>query len=202
MALRSTPEGVGTESPRWKDCPQNPGRPPTADRDSNGRFVAGTRAGIGNGIRSLIRKGLGDPSDPQTGPLVKEALRVYHALIRTLPDDCPGVRVLVAAQARNTVLAAHLANEALRVGVATKQGLELSEASRQHDTTAQRLGVTAYDRAVREAKVKPSKVKKPWELIADGTYQLPPGSDSATTESTSSPDDASEGESEPTEGDS
>lgn len=144
------------ESPRLKDTPAlETARKPTVGRGEAGRFATGNRAAIGQGIKALIRKGLGDPSNPATAELVKEATRLYLALLRSLPSDGPGVRQLCAAQARHAMLATHYANEAANAGLATATGLKLAEAARSHDTTAQRLSVTAFDRAVREANAAP-----------------------------------------------
>lgn len=174
-----------TETPRLKDLPAVLVQQ-AADSDGNrsenhdaaGRFARGNRAALGQGIKALIRKGLGDPADPATGALVREATRLYLALLRSLPSDGPGVRQLAAAQARHAMLATHYANEAAKAGLATKLGLELAEASRAHDTTAQRLSVTAYDRAVREAAARPKPNPLAWltesaDEPADGTTEQP-----------------------------
>ena len=156
MTLRFVKNKVRTETPRIKDlCLKETVRDPSVGRGAHGHFAAGNPLAIGQGIKALIRKGLGDPKDPQTGALVKEATRLYLALLRSLPSDGPGVRQLAAAQARHAMLATHYANAAAQAGLATKEGLTLAEASRAHDTTAQRLSVTAYDRAVREAAANP-----------------------------------------------
>jgi hypothetical protein len=155
MATRFVKDKARTETPRLKDLSANePARDPSAGRGEAGRFGAGNRHGIGQGIKALIRRGLGDPENPATAALVKEATRLYLHLLRSLPSDGPGVRQLVASQARHAMLATFYANEAARVGLATDDGLKLAEASRAHDTTAQRLGVTAYDRATREAAAR------------------------------------------------
>ena len=156
MTARFVKGKARTETPRLKDLslPET-ARDPSEGRGEAGRFAAGNRASVGQGIKALIRKGLGDPDDEATGSLVREATRLYLALLRSLPADGPGVRQLVASQARHAMLATHYANEAARVGLGTKDGLAMAEASRAHDTTAQRLSVTAYDRAVREAASKP-----------------------------------------------
>lgn len=156
MTTRFTKGKVRTETPRIKDLSAvATARDPSEGRTAGGRFGAGNRASVGQGIKALIRKGLGDPEDPATEALVREATRLYIALLRSLPSDGPGVRQLVAAQARHAMLATHYANEAAKVGLSSDVGLKLAEASRAHDTTAQRLSVTAYDRAVREAVTKP-----------------------------------------------
>jgi hypothetical protein len=144
-----------TETPRMKDLPQCvTDRDPADGRTAGGRFGKGNRASIGQGFKALVRKGLGDPDDPAVGELVRQATRMYMAILRSLPSDGPGVRPLVASQARHAVMATFFANEAARFGLATPEGLKLAEAARAHDTTAQRLSVTAYDRAVREAAAK------------------------------------------------
>jgi hypothetical protein len=155
MSQRNVKGKARTESPRIKDTPAlKAARNPSDGRAKDGRFAAGNRVGIGAGYKALIRRGLGDASDPATKQLVKEATRLYLALLRSLPSDGPGVRQLVAAQSRHAMLATHYANEAAKVGLATSEGLKLAEASRSHDGTAQRLATTAYDRAVRESNSK------------------------------------------------
>jgi hypothetical protein len=156
MAERFTKNKVRTETPGYEGPSSGEtARDPSEGRSSGGRFAAGNRAAVGQGIKALIRKGLGDPSNAATAEMVREATRLYLAILRSLPSDGPGVRVLVAGQARHTVLATHYANEAARIGLATPQGLKLAEAARAHDTTAQRLAVTAYDRAARERSAQP-----------------------------------------------
>jgi hypothetical protein len=141
-----------TETPRLKDLStQETAREPSEGRTGSGAFAPGNRIAIGQGTKALIRKGLGDPESA----LVKDATRLYLAILRTLPSDGPGVRVLVASQARHTVLAAFYADAAAKEGLESAKGLKLAEASRSHDTTAQRLSVTAYDRAAREQAAKP-----------------------------------------------
>ena len=159
MATRTTHDLTRTESPRLKDLPKSldTARDPAEGRDQAGRFAPGDRSSVGHGFKALIRRGLGNPDDPAVAELVKAATQVYLHTLRSLPSDGAGVRPLVAAFARHVTLATHYANEAARVGLSTAEGLKLAEASRQHDTTAQRLSVTAFDRAVREAASRPAK---------------------------------------------
>jgi hypothetical protein len=155
MTTRFVKGKARTETPRLKDLSTpEAARDPSEGRDGGGRFARGNRTGFGQGIKALIRKGLGDPTNEATGRLVREATRLYLAVLRSLPSDGPGVRQLVASQSRHAMLATYYANEAAREGLASDRGLKLAEASRAHDTTAQRLAVTAYDRAVREAAAK------------------------------------------------
>lgn len=152
-------------------------RDPSDGRTQGGRFGKGNRASVGNGFKSLIRKSLGDPDDPAAAELVRQATRLYLALLRDLPSDGPAVRQLAASQARHVALATHFANEAARVGLATDRGLRLAEASRAHDTTAQRLAVTAYDRATREAaaaKNAPLDATEWEKLIEEGSKPREP----------------------------
>ena len=152
MADRFTHDKARTETPRLKDLnTKETARNPSDGRSGGGRFATGNRIANGQGTKALIRKGLGDPESD----LTKDATRLYLAILRTLPSDGPGVRVLVASQARHTVLAAFYADAAAKAGLESPQGLKLAEASRSHDTTAQRLSVTAYDRAAREQAAKP-----------------------------------------------
>ena len=160
MASRFVKGKTRVESPRLKDTPiAKSERDPSVGRDGSGRFASGNRASIGQGIKALIKKGLGNPDDPATAEMARAAFRLYLAELRDLPSEGPAVRQLVAARARHTVLAGFYANEAARVGLATPEGLKLAEAARSHDTTAQRLSVTAYDRAVREANADAGKPK-------------------------------------------
>jgi hypothetical protein len=151
MTTRFTKGQARTETPRVKDLHLvETARDPSEGRGESGRFAPGNRHASGQGIKALIRRGVGDPNTP----MGKEALRLYAGLLRALPSDGPGVRQLVAAQARHASLAAYYSAEAAKVGLATDEGLKLAEAARSHDTTAQRLAVTGYDRAVREAAAK------------------------------------------------
>ena len=147
-----------TETPRIKDLPVSlvrqateTGRKPSDGRRSDGRFDTGNRLAVGAGEKALIKRGLGDPDDPATAELARDALKLYGATLRSLPSDGPVTRQLSAAYSRNATLACHLANLAAKAGLGTPEGLKLAEAARSHDTTAQKLAVTAYDRAVREA---------------------------------------------------
>lgn len=167
MATRNHNGKPGTETPRLKDLStKETARDPSEGRGEAGRFAPGNRVANGQGIKALIRKGLGDPSDERTAELVKEATRIYLAILRSLPSDGPGVRVLVAAQARHTVLGTYYADAAAKAGLDTTAGLKLADAARSHDYTAQRLSVASYDRAAREQASKP-KGKSLADLIAE-----------------------------------
>lgn len=146
-----------TETPRIKNLPAclESVRDPSVGRTAHGHFGPRNPHAIGQGFKAMVRRSLGDPKDPAVGELVKEALRFYLASLRSLPSDDPQVRPLVAAQARHAVLATHLTNLAVRAGLDTDKGLRLAEAARAHDMTAQRLSVTAFDRAVRIAAACP-----------------------------------------------
>jgi hypothetical protein len=150
-----------TETPRAKDIPAcliqtayETGEERSVGRGEGGRVGPGNRLAVGSGFKAQIRRSLGNPDDPATGPLVKEALKMYASILRDLPDTGPQVRPLVAAQARHTVLATHYANLAVKAGLDTAAGMALADAARAHDTTAQRLSTTAFDRAVRMAAVR------------------------------------------------
>ncbi len=173
MALRFVKDETRQESPRLKDTPKEPARTPSDGRATAGRFGPRNRFGEGQGTKALIRKGLGDPEDPVTGERTREALRLYYALVGKLPSDGPAVRALCAAQARHTVLASAFATEASRAGLTSKEGLALAEASRAHDTTAQRMSVAAYDRSVREAKAAPRRGPTVLEQIAAEAEAMP-----------------------------
>lgn len=156
MSTRFVRGEARTESPRLKEVPRLKAAGERTDgRGPDGRFMPGNRAGVAQGEKAIIRKSLGE-----LGHLAKDTLRLFRAILRALPSDGPGVRQLVAAQARHATMATHYANEAAKAGLATPEGLRLAEASRSHDGTAQRLAVSAYDRAVREANAKPAAL--PW----------------------------------------
>ncbi len=160
MAERFTHDQPRTESPRLKDVPRVDAAAKRPEgRDGSGRFAPGNTEQKQKGIKSQLRKSLGDAADATNGELVRSALKLYFAMVRELPADGAAVRALCAASARHGALAAHYGNLAAATGLATPDGLKFAEASRQHDTTAQRMSVSAYDRAVREARAKPKDTK-------------------------------------------
>lgn len=183
MAKRFVKDAFRTETPRLKDLHvQETARDPSEGRQEHGHFGPDNRISEDQGTKALIRKGLGDPSDPLTGELVRASTRLYRAILRSLPSDGPGVRQLVASQARHALLATHYANEAAKAGFASDRGLKLAEASRAHDTTAQRLAVTAYDRAVREAAAKPKRDPLAWLTAPALRSAQPPESPQSASE--------------------
>jgi hypothetical protein len=151
MAFRNVKNKFRFESPRLKDVARTvTARDPSAGRTADGRFASGNRAANGRSAKALIRRSLGaEGADPE---MVRQALTMYHALLRDLPSDGPSVRQLVAARCRHAVMATRFANEAAKVGLATPMGLKLAEQSRSHDLAAQRLAVTSFDLAVRGAQ--------------------------------------------------
>jgi hypothetical protein len=184
VTLRFTKGKARTETPRVKDLSVSvPERDPSEGRDASGRFLSGNPHGIGQGFKATIRRSLGsvDNASPEAAEVVRSATKLYLALLRSLPSDGPAVRQLVAAQARHAAIATFYSNEGARVGLATKEGLAFAEAARAHDTTAQRLSVTAYDRAVREAAAKPAPVEQfPWmtdDEPDEPAADAPPASD-------------------------
>jgi hypothetical protein len=149
VAIRNVKGKARFETPRLKDLnPPHTERDPTEGRTPDGRFASGNAAATERGSKSLIRKSLGKAADPD---LVREALTLYRALLRDLPSDGPSVRQLTASRARHAVLATRFADEATKAGLTSPTGMKLAELSRSHDLAAQRLAVTAYDLAVREA---------------------------------------------------
>ena len=86
--------------------------------------------------------------------MVRQALTLYRALMRDLPSDSASVRQLTASRSRHVVMATALANEATLKGLGTPEGMKLAEASRSHDLAAQRLAITAFDLATKEALSK------------------------------------------------
>lgn len=137
------------ETPRLKDLPHAATvRDPSAGRDVRGQFAAGNGAATEQGSKALIRQSLGSDADD---PMVREALTLYRAILRGLPSDGASVRQLTASRCRHAVLATRFANEAARAGLTSPEGMKLAEHARAHDLAAQRLAVTAFDLATREA---------------------------------------------------
>jgi len=162
MTTRFVKGKARTETPRLKDLPLSlvqaateSGRQPSDGRDEMGRAAAGNRLAVGSGFKAQVRRSLGDPDDPAIGALVRQAVKMYAAILREMPSDGPQVRQLVAAQARHAVLATHYSNLAAKVGLDTASGMSFADAARNHDTTAQRLSTTAFDRAVKVAAAAP-----------------------------------------------
>lgn len=157
MTTRFVKGKARTETPRLKDLSVHASeRDPTEGRAEGGRFAPGNRVSVGQGWKATIRKSLGAlATSPEADDVIRQATSLYIAVLRGLPSDGAGVRQLVAAQCRHAALATFYANEAARAGLASALGLKLAEASRSHDTTAQRLSVSAYDRAVHEAEARP-----------------------------------------------
>lgn len=165
MAIRNTHDKTRFESPRVKDIPNltvGTESERTVGRGSDGRFAAGNRAANGRAQKTITLASMGDPKDPRTAQLASQARTLYFAYLRALPSDGPTVRSTIAAQARNTVLAAEYARLAAVAGLATKEGIKLSEQARAHDVTANRLAVTALDIATREANQKRSSKQPDW----------------------------------------
>jgi len=164
MTTRFVKGKARTETPRLKDLPLSlvqaaaeSGRKPSDGRDEQGRAAPGNRLAVGAGFKAQVRRSLGDPDDPAVGDLVRQAVKMYAAILREMPSDGPQVRQLVAAQARHAVLGTHYSNLAAKAGLDTSAGMAFADAARNHDTTAQRLSTTAFDRAVKVAAVKPQR---------------------------------------------
>ena len=129
-----------------------------AGRDEQGRFIKGNKIARDQAAISTVAKSLGLPShDPDVTEVAKQARQLYRSTLRELPSTGASVRQLVAAQCRHGALATYYANMAAKEGLGTERGMAMAEASRRHDQAAQRLSVTAYDRAVREANAKPAE---------------------------------------------
>lgn len=160
MTLRNVKGRLRFETPRLKDLNRpHTERDPAEGRTPDGRFAPGNAAATERGAKSLIKKALGKAADPD---LVREASNLYRALLRDLPSDGPSVRQLTASRARHAVLATRYADEATKAGLMTPAGMKAAELSRSHDLAAQRLAVTAYDLAVREAAAR-SEEDDPWK---------------------------------------
>jgi hypothetical protein len=188
MTTRFVKGKARTETPRLKDLSdetvrsaEKSARRPSVGRDRHGHFLPGNPHAIGQGFKAMVRASLGDPDDPQIGEMAKQAARLYLHIVAGLPSDGVVVRQMSAAQARHVVLATHLTNESIKAGIGTDRGLKLAEAARAHDKTAQSLSVAAFDRAVKEAAMKPKH--DPYAaLLDDEEDELPvhpadPGAD-------------------------
>ena len=152
MTIRFVKGKARFETPRLKDNrTSTTARDPSAGRDARGQFAAGNRSAIGQAAKAIIRQSLGTDVDD---PMVREATALYRAVLRGLPSDGASVRQLTASRCRHAVLATVYANEASKAGLATPEGMKLAEHARAHDLTAQRLAVTAFDLATREASTK------------------------------------------------
>ncbi len=149
MALRLVKGKLRVEGPRLKDLPAGPVRDPSVGRGVDGRFASGNRLGSGQAAIAVIRRSLA--ADGADAEMVREAVVMYRQLLRELPSTGASVRQLVAARVRHAALATRYAGLASEAGLGTPLGIKMAEASRAHDMTASRLGVTAYDLSTREA---------------------------------------------------
>jgi hypothetical protein len=196
MALRLVKGKLRPESPRLKDLPVVTAGQRSDGRAPDGRFAPGNGAANGRAAKALIRKSLGaDGADPE---MVRQAVTMYHALLRDLPSDGPSVRQLVAARCRHAVLATRFADEAAKVGLATPMGLKLAEQSRAHDLAAQRLAVTSYDLAVRGAQRDAERPKTAWPGFEAAEPESPADDESDEGDEG---DDQGEGDETPAESD-
>lgn len=159
MTTRFVKGKARTETPRLKDhhTPRT-ARDPSAGRDARGQFSKGNGAAIGRGAKQIVREAL-SRVPPE---LVRDALTLYRACLRELPSDGPSVRQLTAARCRHAVLATCFTNEAVSAGLTTPLGMKLAEAARSHDLAAQRLAVTAFDIASKEASAVAGAKTNPW----------------------------------------
>jgi hypothetical protein len=163
-----------TESPRLKDnSVQITERDPSVGRVEAGRFGAGNTIATGRGWKAQIRKMLGTDASNED---VKQVLALYLALLRSLPADGPSVRQLAAAQARHAWFATQFTNLARDAGVGSPDGRRYADASRSHDLAAQRLAVTVFDLASREAAARPRDTFNPLAMSAEdrAAIVLPP----------------------------
>jgi hypothetical protein len=161
MPLRNVKGKLRTESPRLKDLSlRRTARDPSDGRDEHGHFAAGNRVATDRALKQLCREGL----EGLDAELARDAMTMYRALLRTSPSDGPAVRQITAAQCRHAVMATSFANAAAKAGLATPDGIKLAEQARSHDLAAQRLAVTAYDLACREASHATRRKRGPWSL--------------------------------------
>jgi hypothetical protein len=155
MSLRFVKDKLRVESPQLKDTPTAlTVADPSVDRDEHGHFGPGNGAAIGRGLKQVCREGL----EGLDADLARDAMMLYRGVLRSLPAAGPSVRQLVAAQCRHAVIATAFANAAAKAGLASPDGIKLAEHSRSHDLAAQRLAVTAFDLATREAAARPREV--------------------------------------------
>lgn len=145
-----------------------PAAEPNRDRGAGGRFAAGNGVGRGRHWRHVLRKQLGreveGPLAAEVESLASEAYSLAKAFLAELPSDGPGVRALVVARARATVMAARFAHRAWELGPDTLEGAKATETSLKYDQRAERLAVTSLDIATRLARRKPDGGDAPWLL--------------------------------------
>jgi hypothetical protein len=106
------------------------------------------------GMKRIIKMTLGSIHAPELNPLARDAAQMAMRVIKEMPSAGTSVCSSVAAQARHRMLATYYANKSLELGPDTEQGQKFAEAAAKHDMTAERIGVSAYDRAVHEARAQ------------------------------------------------
>ena len=173
--LRTEHSKLRLASPRLKDVTPAPSvREPSEGRTEGGRFAPGNRASVGHGWKATIRKGLGaGVDDAVVTELVRDAVKVYLGVLRSLPSDGPLVRSEAAAHARRAVLAGYFANEAARVGLLTADGRALVELSTKQDQAASRHATAARAQAHLEAEATAKARAHVRSIDPLAAYRLP-----------------------------
>jgi len=138
---------------RLRDVPAATAVPErTGQRDAKGRFVPGNSQGCGRGWKVAVSKQLGRELKGEAEAVAREAYKLYMAFLRELPSDGPTIRQLCAQRARAAVLSGRYATRAAEAGYDTDDGRRALELSLKLDQRAERLAVTAWDLAARQAK--------------------------------------------------
>lgn len=153
------------------------------ERDANGRFVPGNKAGTGRGYKMAIAKSLDAPvDDPTAVMLVRRANSIYTSTLRTLPSDDPMTRSLTSLFAWEATMAAHCAARAWEVGIDSPAGMKLQEQATKHGQRAERLTVTILDVSSKLASTaRPSPVS--WPCAPRYTSDEPTDDATPTSES-------------------
>lgn len=130
-----------------------------ADRQPGGRWAHGNKGATGRAWKAAIKAGLPkSTADTVLDELARQSWTLYAAMLREMPSDGPTVRSHVMQVARSTALATYYANRAAEVGLETKEGMALDERSMKHGARAERVSVTAFDIATKQAKRKDSVI--------------------------------------------
>lgn len=128
-------------------------------RDGDGRFTPGNTAALGRGALMAVRRLLGrgvEVTDPEVLAVVRDADRLFGAVVAELPSAGATVRQLVASFARHTALAGYWSAKASVSGLSGEEGMRATEEATKHDTRAERLAVTMLDVSTKLAGKKTS----------------------------------------------
>jgi hypothetical protein len=155
--------------PRSSDLQQVTAPEPNADRLALGRAAPNNKIAAGRGWKKAIKKLVGSAAGKaELDQLVRDALCIFHADLRELPNNGPLVRPLVAARACSIVVGGHFANLAAKAGLHTTRGLLFDDRAVHHGQRVERLTVTMLDVSTKLAKTRPPPSGEPWFLQAEG----------------------------------